>query len=95
MINKKKKELISYLQKSGYLYEENALLGKAGVIADVFVPKYNIIFKVGDSEVFYNRTKKRYWPIFIRDNEDIDFIIEKFNNTVKAVKAEQNQKRYV
>lgn len=58
---------------------------------DIFIPEYNIVMfqENVESEIdsrraqkFYRAVCRRYYPIFIRSNETLDFVITKLNATI-------------
>lgn len=65
-----------FLDSNGVSYIEDYKSG-LGVVIDLKIPKFHIAVKLGYDAEFYNKVLKRYKPFFIRDNETIEFVIEK------------------
>lgn len=62
--------------------------------SDLWLPGLRIAIKLeGEDDVtFYDTHRKGIWPIFIREVEDVEFVIEKLENTIiKALTHIQRQ----
>ena len=96
MTNEEKLEkLKEFLKENGLVFYEEFRLGKKiGVTADLYIPRHRIVVKIArkteEDDKFFHATK-RYWrPFFIREEESVDFVIEKmYNLIIKIMKIKQ------
>ncbi len=90
----KLERLKSFLDQEGIEYMIPKVCDKPGFY-NLYITKYRIPVKVThegdeDDQVFYNRFKYGFYPVFIRTSETPKFVIEKVQNTiVKAMTAQQ------
>lgn len=60
--------------------------GKANVTPDLYVPKHKIMVKVSEGkesdDEFFMKVRRRYHPLFIRDNDTREFVLEKIQNLI-------------
>ncbi len=79
-------ELKKFLIENKVKFRENVVLKhcKSEVKAALLVKPYNIAVHVSNEQdaAFYDSTKRKYKPFFIRENESKDFIIEKMKNCI-------------
>ena len=81
--NEKKMEVIkSFLDENGIAYVENHKSGRCGVIIPLAVPKHKVAVRIGDDQDFYLKTRGVYYPIFIRDEDTKEKVLEKIQNTI-------------
>ncbi|MBQ8713760.1 MAG: hypothetical protein IJ552_00975 [Prevotella sp.] len=73
----------AYCNSKGIEYWEDVCVGNTGVIIPLYLPKYRIAVRVGDSHQWYDAVKRCTHPIFIRDDNTVEFVIEKLRNTIK------------
>lgn len=71
-----------FLSENGIPYEENRKSKRCGVVIPLSVKKHRIAIHIGDNQEFYERTKGKYYPIFIRDEDTKAKVIEKVQNTI-------------
>ena len=82
--------MIAFLEENNVKYRQhkNVWFGHS----DVFLPDTRVAIKI-DGEVrkrFYETHKGKCYPVFIRDDESLKFILEKLQNTiVKSMMKEQ------
>lgn len=84
MTNKEKlEELKRFLDENSIKYH---VVRKKGALRDLFVPKYCISVHISDDRdrEFFEHNRW-YNPIFIRDEESADFIVEKMQSTIFRV----------
>lgn len=82
MSNEKKLEALKdWLTEHGYPFTENYNIKNH--VADLFVTKPNVAVKIGDDDAFFKRVKHFASPFFIRDNESVEFILEKMENCIR------------
>lgn len=83
-MNQKLENLKAFLSERKVEHWENARLeGKTPITVDLFLPKYNISVHVGQDDEFYRTVKGLTHPIFIREDELSEFVIEKVCNTME------------
>ena len=96
MTKKEKLEMLkAFLSENKIYFSKNFSLKNAqGIVADLYIRRYGrIAVHVSDDKdpEFYNATKRKYLPFFIREEETPEFIIEKMQNTIiRAMKKMQN-----
>lgn len=77
----KMKELIAYLKDQGIEYWVDVPSSRG--ILPLYLPQYTIAIQVGDNEEWYSQLKNFVHPVFIRESDSVDFVIEKVANTIK------------
>jgi len=62
--------------------------------SDLFLPKFKINIKCQgeDDKEFYMRYREDRFPIFVRDEDTPDFVLEKVQNTIIKVMKMQQEK---
>jgi len=58
--------------------------GKKIVVLALYIPKYNISVNIDQNEQWYKTVKNYTHPVFIRDSEDVKFVLEKVMNTISS-----------
>lgn len=86
----KLKKVIAFLEENNVKYRQhkNVWFGHS----DVFLPDTRVAIKIDgeDRKRFYETHKGKCYPVFIRDDESLKFILEKLQNTiVKSMMKEQ------
>ena len=70
--------------------------GKTPVKADIYVPKFRIMVKVSEGkekdDIFYNNVKYHFHPLFIREIETKEFVLEKMQNLIIDLMKKQHIK---
>ena len=93
MSNKEKLEALkAFLKENGIHFREKVIL--KGQKADLFIGKYQICVRLSDEndQRFYEVIKHIYHPLFIRDKETKEFVIEKMQNLIiDIMKKQQNR----
>lgn len=90
----KLERLKSFLDKEGIEYMIPKVCDKPGYY-NLYITKYRIAVKVThegeeDDQVFYERFKRTFYPVFIRTSDTPKFVIKKVQNTiVKAMTVQQ------
>ena len=85
MENKEKlKALIAFLTENNLNFEENHFSRSKKINIDLVVYPYRIAVHLSDDNdrEFFYKTKRHYHPFFIRDNESVDFVLEKMQNCI-------------
>lgn len=85
----KLKKVIEFLKENNINYIE---CKKRYGHSDVFLPDTRVAIKVDgeDRYHFYKTHKRRSYPVFIRDEDTLKFVLEKIQNTiVKSMLKEQ------
>ena len=85
MTNSEKLEALkAFLKENGIVFYNEFRTKKLAVMPDLYIPKHKIMVKLSDEndQKFFNAVKFRYHPLFIRDNETSEFIIEKMQNLI-------------
>ena len=84
--NEKLEGLKAFLTENGISFKENTNYCK-DVLIDVFLPDFGIAVHVSDDadQDFFRRTKRRYRPFFVREEESVEFIIEKMQNCISDI----------
>ena len=84
MDNKTKLErIIALLKGKGLVYKLNHHSELCGIDIDIYIPKYRIAVFEGYSQEQYVKVKRKYAPLFVRDEETEDFIVEKMENLLE------------
>lgn len=79
--NEKKLERITaLLEEMGLGYKRNHHSRFNDVDIDIYVPKYRIAVFDGQTQEKFDKVKGKYAPLFVRDEETEDFVIEKMVN---------------
>lgn len=86
----KLKKVIAFLEENNVKYRQhkNVWFGHS----DVFLPDTRVAIKIDgeDRYHFYKTHKRRSYPVFIRDEDTLKFVLEKIQNTiVKSMLKEQ------
>lgn len=94
MTNQEKLEALkTYLKENNYRFFANCNSKTCGVVMDVFIPSLLIVVRISsgnkeEDESYYEAiTKNHRFLVFIREHEDVDFVIEKIKNTIEREKA--------
>ncbi len=77
--------LKAFLKENGFIFKENFKSRRAkGVVNDLYVRRLHIAVHLSDEhdQEFYHATKRKCSPFFIREEESMEFIIEKMQNTI-------------
>lgn len=85
MTNRDKLEAIkAFLRENNLNFEENHFSRSKKINIDLVVYPYRIAVHLSDDNdrEFFNKTKRHYHPFFIRDNESVDFVLEKMQNCI-------------
>ena len=83
MKNEKKLEIIKdFLTKNNIPFEENYVSKRCGITIPLALRQHKIAIRIGDSQEFYEITKGKYYPIFIRDEDTKAKVLEKIQNTI-------------
>lgn len=78
--NEKKLESVkNWLKKNKVEFVENHKSHR-GLLIDLWIPKLFIAIHVGDDQDFYEKTFRWSRPFFIREEESLEFVIEKLEN---------------
>lgn len=79
----KLKRLKDWMDENGIRYVTPKRCGRTGH-SDLYLPERKVCVKIDgdDHELFYQRHKRYFFPVFIRDAEAPKFIIEKVQKTV-------------
>ena len=83
--------VIQFLRENNIKYVLN---DKGEGHSNLWVPSYRIAVKITgkDDILFYDTHRRTCFPVFIRTEESIDFVIEKVQNTIiKSMKKAQEQ----
>lgn len=90
--NEKKLQVIKdFLTENNIHYTENHKSKLCGITIPLAVKKYKVAIHVGDSDSFYQATRGKYYPIFIRDEDTKAKVLEKIQNTIiKSMTNYQN-----
>lgn len=74
--------LKAFLRENNLEFEENHFSKSQNVNIDLLVIPYRIAVHLSNEhdKMFYKRTKRTYHPFFIRDNETVEFVLEKMKN---------------
>ena len=75
---------------------------KYQVTPDLYIPKYRIVVKLSadDDQTFFEEVKHSFHPLYIRDEETAEFIVEKMQNLIISIlkvwqrHAAKNRKKY-
>ena len=89
MNRKEKMEvLVAFLTGNNIEHWEDVKVESLGIEIPLYIPRFNISVKTEEHNDEWYQTVKRYTrPVFIRDDESADFIIEKVRNTMRHPKG--------
>lgn len=83
MSNEQKMEIVkAYLDGKGIKHDENHVSETCGVIIPLYIPEYRLAIHIGDDQEFFNAVKTSCFPIFIRDEDTDEKVMEKLRNTI-------------
>ena len=74
--------VIAALTEKGIEHWTNVETPKKHVRIAVYLPKHNIAVFVGHDEEWFREVRFYAFPVFIRDGESTDFVIQKVWNTI-------------
>ena len=81
--NKTKVEAVkNFLKANKIVFEENRNSEVCGVVLPLYIPKFRLCVHVGDDQNFYKAVAKKYYPVFVRDTDTTEFVLEKIQNTI-------------
>ena len=93
MTNKEKLEALkAFLKENNISFMEKVV--RKGQLFDLYISKYLICVRLSDEndQNFYERVKYGFHPLFIRNNETSEFVIEKMQNLIiDLMKREQER----
>ena len=72
-----------FLSENKIPYETNVKF--RGTRLPLLITSLGIVIHPNDSQTFYNKVKYTYHPIFIREKDSVEFVLEKVKNTIKKV----------
>jgi len=81
-IEQKLKRVKEYLSENGISYEENHKSQRTGVLVPIYIWPYGVAIFGGSSEEIYYAVCDVYRPLFVREEETMDFILEKVRNLI-------------
>ena len=61
---------------------ESVAVGETGIIIPLYLPLTRIAVRIGDDQAWYMKIRSFVAPIIIRDDDTIEFVIEKVRNTI-------------
>jgi len=94
MTNEKKLELLKeFLKENNFAFIEDCVMH--GWSMNLFMDKLKICVRLSDEDdqKFYKKIRHRYHPLFIRESETADFVIEKMQNLIFDLMTKE-QKRF-
>lgn len=84
MSNQEKIEALKvWLTENKVKHQENVIHAGKGIHIDLYLPKYLIAVYVGDDSDFFLKVKNFLHPVFVREQDSAEFLIEKVQNTMK------------
>lgn len=83
MNNEKIEALKAWLTENKVKYQEDVVYAGKGIHIDLYLPKYTIAVHVGDDSDFFQKVKNFLHPVFVREQDSAEFLIEKVQNTMK------------
>lgn len=81
----------AFLSENAIAFKENYRSKWCGIVIPLAVMEHRIAVRIGDSQEFYEKTKGKYYPIFIRGNDTKAKVIEKIQNTI--IKSMMNRQK--
>lgn len=86
MTNEEKRQMLEdWLVENGYAIEREHYSKRCEVMIPVMVRQPRIAIHVGSDDEFFQKVKTYYKPFFIREEETMDFILEKMRNCIDGV----------
>lgn len=77
---KKMERIIALLEERGLTYKLGHHSELCGVDIDIYVPKYRIAVFNGHTQEKFDKVRGKNAPLFIREDETEEFIVEKITN---------------
>ena len=93
MSNKEKLEVLkAFLKENSIPFKENVI--RKGQHLDLFIGKYLICVRLSDEndQKFYEVIKHVYHPLFIRERETAEFVVEKMQNLIIEIMKKQQRR---
>lgn len=96
MTNEEKlEELKKWMRENKIPYLVNHFSRTTQTLLPIKVRKYRIAVRIGDDDEFFQKVKRTYHPIFIRDTDTAEFVIEKMQNTITKSMLYQHKRMLV
>lgn len=84
MTNQEKLELLKEnLRKYKVRFWEDVCVKNTDLSIPLYLPKSRIAVRIGDDDAWYKAVRNVVHPVIIRDSDDVSFVIEKVNNTIR------------
>lgn len=81
--NEAKLEVIKdFLKENNIKYVENHHHKQSRVDIPLYVPAHRVGVRIGDSQEWFLKSKRKFYPIFIRDEDTKAKVLEKIQNTI-------------
>ena len=93
MSQKQKLEILKkFLRENSIPFQEKCV--RKGQFMELYISKYLICVRLSDEndQNFYEKIKYIYHPLFIRDNESAEFVVEKMQNLIIGIMKRQQEK---
>ena len=93
MTNEEKLEALKkWMWDNQVYFVPNHFSHSTQVMMPIKVTRHRVAIFVGDNDEIYRKVRKAYYPIFIRDTDSLEFVIEKVQNTItKSMLAKHNR----
>ena len=81
--NEKKLEVIKdFLTENNIKYVENHEHKKSGALIPCYIPQHRIGIRICDDSEWFQKSRGKFYPIFIRDTDTKAKVLEKIQNTI-------------
>lgn len=95
MTNKEKLEAVKRFLVENRIEFYPHYRGRIKVSPDLYIPKHKIMVKISEGKEkdynFFKEVKYKYHPLFIRDDETKDFVLEKIQNLIIDIMKKKQQ----
>ena len=82
MTTKQKMERVkAFLTENGIPFKEN-FRDRRGRKLHIYISNFKIVIHPNDDQRFYKSVRFDYHPIFVREEDTLEFVLEKVRNTI-------------
>ena len=79
---RKLKVIKTFLEENSIEYVENYHHEQSGANIPLYVPAHRVGVRIGDDQEWYQKSKGKFYPIFIREEDAKAKVLEKIQNTI-------------
>lgn len=83
MTNEQKMQAVkNFLHENHIPFRINHVSEICGILLPLAIKKYRVAVRIGDNQTFYKLTKGKYYPVFIRDEDTEEKVLEKVQDSI-------------